>query len=245
MPRDLVSEAASPLPLTGERVCFEHSPTSVALIAMGPSIIDFVGEVMTQELKPGWVDEVWAVNMASFAVRHDLVFWMDDLESQRDFRPGLIGLLKQHGKPVITSKRYPDLVPLSYDYPLQEVCDLSFATFGKPYLNNGVAMAVAYALWKGVKKLKIYGADFSYPNRNFAEQGRACVEAWATLCLKNDVKVEVSAATSLFDMKGGTGVYGYKEQPAVRAPDGAMVKYTPIPDGMGLAFAPEDSSGVA
>ena len=227
------------------RVYLDHGPRSVALVAMGPSITDFIQDTLTQELKPGWVDEVWTINMASNGIWHDVVFWMDDLAAQNEQWPGLMTLLNQRGKPVITSTRRPDIVPLSYDYPIQDVVKLGWSAFGRPYLNNGVAMAVAYALWKGVKTLRIYGADFTYPNRSYAEEGRGCIESWIMLCSFQGMEVKICSSSSLFDACGHHGIYGYREQPEFVMDDGTRCKFirrselTETPIG----YVPEDSSG--
>ena len=292
----------------------QHQPSSVAILGMGPSLMDFFDETLTQEYRPEFADEIWAVNMASNAAAHDVVFWMDDLEHQAaltphslvptlnfrmklaelaaavpclvgsakeaqtlpdqisdeewrkyrdgvdqffnigpgldapyravlavreaieaDFRQrtpdksrnlsGLIRALAKRGKPVITSIRRPDLVPNSFDYPISEVAKIGIPYFGRPYLNNGIAMALAYAIWKEVKIVKIYGADFSYPNRDYAESGRACVEAWLTLGLHRGMDIRLPKRTSLMDTIKDGGVYGYDEQPAVVMPGNLVYRY--------------------
>jgi hypothetical protein len=201
-----------------------HHPKTVVLLCMGPSVMDYLGATLTQELTLSFADETWALNMAANPFNHDVVFWMDDLRSQNNFRPGLIDLLRKRGKPVITCTRHADLVPSSYDYPISEVAALSIPVFGKPYLTNGVAMAIAYAIWLGVKCLKIYGADFTYPNRNFAEEGRACVEAWITIASVRGMEVQLAPNTSLMDNVSDHGIYGYDEQPEIVV-DGQSFKY--------------------
>lgn len=218
-----------------------HSPKTVALIGMGPSITDYMTATLTQEFKPDFADEIWVINMAANCLYHDVVFWMDDLYSQETFRPGLITMLRRRNKPVITSKAYPDLVSTSYDFPLDEVGAIGIKAFGKPYLTNGVAQAIGYAMWKGVTVLKVYGADFSYPNRDYAESGRACVEAWITLACERRMEIRLSPRTSLFDAVADKGVYGYTEQPEIRLPDGSVYKY--VKAGETPAYTPEDSSG--
>ncbi len=208
-----------------DKVYLDHNPKSVALVAMGPSVVDFIAATFTQELSPGWVDEVWAVNMASNGIEHDVVFWMDDLIAQNEFKPGLMGLLRKRGKPVITTDRRPEIVPNSYDFPVQEVAKIGFDIFGKPYLNNGVAMAIAYAIWKDVKRLLLFGCDFTYPDRSYAEPGRACLEAWVTVALSKGMDVQLSGTTSLFDVVRDGGIYGYREQPLLKLPDGREFRY--------------------
>ena len=223
----------------------DHSPETVALIGMGPSIADLFTETLTQEFMPDFADEFWTINMASNMVHSDVIFWMDDLEQQDKFRPGLMSVLRRRGVPVITSRSCPELVPNSYDYPIDEAVALALPIFGKPYLNNGVALAIAYALVKGVKVLKIYGADFSYPNRDYAESGRACVEAWVTVaCMRNPpMEVRLCPKTSLFDAVIDKGIYGYAKQPLITLPDGTEYQFGATDAPLDTGYKPEDSSG--
>ena len=221
----------------------DHSPKTVALIGMGPSVTDFITETMTQEFAPDFADEFWTINMASNMVHSDLIFWMDDLKDQERFKPGLMAVLKRKGVPVMSCKSYPDIVPNSYDYPLDAVAALAIKTFGKPYLNNGVAMAIGYAMVIGVKVLKIYGADFSYPNRDYAESGRACVEAWiAMACATEKMEIRLCPKTSLFDSVLDKGVYGYATQPTITLPNGQVYQHQ-SPGEITAAYIAEDSSG--
>lgn len=203
----------------------KHAPKSVALVCMGPSVTDYLGATLTQEFNPHWVDETWVINMSANCFRCDLVFWMDDLIAQEKFKPNLFVALRKFGVPVITSIARPEVVPNSYDYPIEEIGQIGIPIFGKPYLNNGVAMAIAYAMLVGVKKISIYGADFSYPNRDYAESGRACVESWITLAGVRGMEVALPPGTSLMDMVKDQGIYGYSEQPAIHLPDGKVFKY--------------------
>ena len=208
-----------------KKLYLPHNPRTVALICMGPSVLDYLSATLTQELALTFADEVWALNMSANTFHHDVVFWMDDLQSQASFRSGLIDLLRKRGKPVITCTRYPELVPSSYDYPIEEVAAMAIPVWGKPYLNNGVAMAIAYALHIGVRCMKIYGADFSYPNRDFAESGRACVESWITLASMRGMEIQLCPNTSLLDQVKDDGIYGFAEQPEIKLPNGETFKY--------------------
>ena len=182
-----------------------HKPKTVALVGMGPSILDYMTETLTQEFSARFADEVWVINMASNCIWHDVVFWMDDLATQESFRPGLLSELRRRGKPVITSHARRDIIPKSYDYPISEVAQIIIPILGK-----------------GVKVLKVYGCDFTYPNRNYAEAGRACVETWLTIATMMGMSVAVAPSTSLMDAKGGEGIYGYHEQPEITLPDGTV-----------------------
>ena len=176
-----------------------HQPRSVALVCMGPSVVDFISETFTQTFTPAFADEIWAINMAANGVWHDVCFWLDDIAEENKIRPGLFAAMRRRGRPVITATSYPDIVPTSYPYPAQEIISLGWPVFGRPYLNNGVAMAVAYALWKGVRRLKIYGADFTYPDRAYGEMGRACIESWIVFASHQGMEVVLATHSSLFD----------------------------------------------
>jgi hypothetical protein len=43
---------------------------------------------------------------------------------------------------------------------------------GIAYFNNTAAYAVAYAVHIGVKKITLFGCDYTYPNAHDAEKGR-------------------------------------------------------------------------
>lgn len=200
----------------------DHSPKKVWLVGMGPSWTDIIPPLMTQEATPDLYDEVWAVNMAANVIWHDVVFWMDDLDSQDAFKPGLISMLRRRNKPVITSKAY-DWLPCSYDYPLSECAAPMMEKMGIPYMNNSIAQAIAYAMHKKVEHMTIYGADFTYPNRDYAESGRACVEAWITLAHLSGLQIGIAGRSSLFDACQSKGVYGYHTPPEIRMPNGDIM----------------------
>lgn len=227
-----------------KRRFLKHSPKTVALVGMGPSITSMFSECLTQEFHPGKWDEVWTINMASMLVRHDVVIWMDDLDEQEKFKPGLFASLRRFGKPVITTVANREIVPKSYDYPIDAATAISLPIFGKPYFNNGVAMAIAYAMVVGVRRLFLYGCDFTYPNRNYAEAGRGCTEAWLTLASSRGMEIVLPERTSIFDaIEGNKGVYGYKDQPKITLPDGRTYDAA---DGSIIeanTYKPEDSSG--
>ena len=231
----------------------DHQPKRVVVLGMGPSIVDLLEDGLTQELTTAYADEVWVINMSANILWHDVCFWMDDLKIQKEFKPGLFDLIKRRNKPIITSKAYPDICD-SYDYPVSEIANIGIPVFGKPYLHNSVSQVIGYGLWKGVKEMRIYGADFTYPNREFAEAGRANVEAWITLAVTRGMSVELTKRTSLFDaVNDSRGIYGYNEQPAVYLPNGEIFKYHRASDvaemeakdnATDTGYVPQDTSGL-
>lgn len=240
-PDDLVDYRAGHTPRY-----WSHSPKKVALVGMGPSITDFLSERLTQEAAPDFADEIWAINMVAMTLWHDLVIWMDDLYDQEAFKPGLMAELRRHGKPVITAKSYPEIVPTSYDYPIDEIAKMSMHYFGKPYLNNGVAQAIAYAMYRGVETFKMYGCDFTYPNREIAESGRACTESWLTLANTQGMEIQISPNTSIYDAVSQNVVYGYKGPLSLDIGEGKKYEYLSPAEAerrVATDYVPEDSSG--
>jgi hypothetical protein len=67
------------------------------------------------------------------------------------------------------------------------------------YFNSTAAYAIAYAVWLGVRKISIFGMDFTYANSHQAEQGRACVEYWLGIASARGIKVSVAKSSSLLD----------------------------------------------
>jgi hypothetical protein len=202
---------------------------------MGPSYMDYHNAVVTQHVNLDLVgDEVWTINAASFDHRTDRIFWMDDLKKEHGLRPDTIERLHWLGVPVVSTTAYPEIVQKSEAYPIDAAAQVSMDIFGKVYLNNTIAYALVYAMMLGVEKLSVYGADYTYPNRNFAESGRACVEAWLTACKAVDIEVALPKNTSLFDNAGRVGnsgenqgheLYGYDVQPFINLGDGRVLSF--------------------
>ena len=217
---------------------------SMALIGMGPSMQAYLSDVITQDRTQDIADEVWAINLAPMALHCDRIIWMDDLEEQNKLFGFSIRKLRERDVPVVTVVAYPDLVPKSETYPINDVALMSLRLFGRIYLNNSVAYAVAYAHTHGVRSMKLYGCDFTYPNWNHAEKGRACVEAWLTAHVLKGGHVDLPNSTSLFDQAHGSSLYGYVKQPDIRLPDGSILRHVETPNGGSHVFIPPDTSGV-
>jgi hypothetical protein len=156
-------------------------PNHVAILGMGPSLAQYMAIVRGLCGRSAYCDEVWAINGLGDVFQCDRIFHMDDVRIQ-EIRAAaapesnianMLRWLKKHPGPVMTSRAHPDY-PGLVEFPLEDVInDLGFA-----YLNNTAAYAVAYAIHLGVKKISLYGCDFTYANAHDAEKGRACVEYW-------------------------------------------------------------------
>jgi hypothetical protein len=94
------------------------------------------------------------------------------------------------------------------EFPLEEVVN----AVGTWYLNNTVAYAIAFAIAAKVKKIMVYGVDFSYKgNVHFAEAGRACCEFLLSKAIERGILVGIAQNSSLLDtsLPHNQKLYGY------------------------------------
>ena len=213
----------------------KHNPKVVALVGMGPSIVDILSETLTQECSPQWCDEVWAINALGDVFDCDLIFHMDDVRIQ-EIRAAaapasniaaMLKWIKTSKVPVVTSRSHPDYPPL-VDFPLEDVLN----NLGHDYFNSTAAYAVAYAIWLGVEKISLFGCDYTYPDAHDAEKGRACVEFWLGQAHARGIKIHLPKNTTLMDANTSRAarLYGY---------DTLDVQFDVSADGaLKLAFEP-------
>jgi len=212
-------------------------PNHVAIVALGPSAKEYFELVKMLGGRRALCDETWAINGLGDVLACDRVFHMDDMavqEARAAARPGtniaaMVAWMRTHRGPIYTSTvrpGYPGMVA----FPLEEV----ISNGGVPYLNNTVAYAIAYARHIGVKKLSLYGVDFTRPNIHQGEQGRACCEFWLGLCTASGMEINLPAETTLMDACAPPAelFYGY---------DGAdVVLHDKENGGVTVEFRPRD-----
>jgi SAM-dependent methyltransferase len=190
------------------------APDHVAILGLGPSLSDYLMIARQLGGRSAFCDEVWAINALGNVTECDRVFHMDDVRIQEiraAARPdsniaNMLKWMKKHPGPIYTSRKHPDY-PGLVAFPLQDVIrSTNFA-----YFNSTSAYAVAYALHIGVKKISIFGFDFTYPNAHDAEKGRACVEFWLGMAAARGIKIQIPHKSSLMDscMGQDARLYGY------------------------------------
>ena len=184
---------------------------SVAILGLGPSLNQFAE--IAKRHGGRHVDEVWGINAVGNVFNCDRVFHMDDVRVQElraAAKPegniaAMLRWMKRHPGPIYTSREheaYPGLV----EFPLAEVVN----EFGQAYFNSTAAYAVAFAVFLGVKRIEVYGFDFTYPNAHHAEKGRACVEFWLGIAVSKGIDVKVPHVSTLLDACEPEGrLYGY------------------------------------
>jgi hypothetical protein len=184
---------------------------SVAILGLGPSVSQYLE--ISKRAGGRHVDEVWGINALGDVFACDRIFHMDDVRIQElraTERPEsniarMLQWLRKHPGPVYTSRKH-DSYPGLVEFPLADVV----SRFGYAYFNSTAAYAVAYAVHIGVKRMELYGFDFTYPNAHHAEKGRACVEFWIGIAVAQGIDVKAPHVSSLLDGCEPEGrLYGY------------------------------------
>lgn len=196
------SQAVAAPAILAARQDESEAPEHVALLGLGGSLEQFSDIVKRLGGKHAYCDEVWAINATAGVYLADRVFHMDDVavqELRAQAKPDsniarMLEWLRVHPGPIVTSVArpgYPGLVP----FPVAEVV----GRFGFAYFNSTAAWAVAYAIHLGVKRLSIFGCDFTYPHMHHAERGRACMEFWLGVAFARGVQLNVASQSTLLD----------------------------------------------
>lgn len=190
------------------------TPEHVVILGLGPSLEAYVDRVKRMGSRKAFADEVWGINAVGDVVQCDRVFHMDDVRIQEIracARPEsniahMIAWMRAHPGPIYTSRAYQEY-PGLVEYPLADVINSA----GFAYFAGTAAYAIAFALHLGVKRLSIFGADYSYRDSAFAEKGRANLEFWLGLAFARGVEICVPEQSSLLDAyePEETRFYGY------------------------------------
>lgn len=177
-------------------------PRHVAIVGMGPSAEQFMDYSKRMGGRSALCDEVWVINGLGDVLACDLVFHMDDVRIQEirsEAAPdsniaNMLKWMRKHRGPIMTSRAHPDY-PSLVEFPLADVLN----KYPMGYFNGTAAYAVAYAMFIGVKKISMYGCDFTYPDAHDAEKGRACVEFWLGMAAAAGIELAMPKNTSLMD----------------------------------------------
>lgn len=189
-------------------------PNHVVILGLGPSLEAYVDIAKRLGGRRAFCDEVWGINAVGDVIQCDRIFHMDDVRVQElraAARPDsnishMLKWLRAHPGPVYTSRPHADY-PGLVAYPLEDVLN----SCGMAYFNSTAAYAVAYAVHIGVKKIGLFGFDFTYANSHLAEKGRACVEFHLGIAKARGIEIGFPESTSLMDAcaPDHERIYGY------------------------------------
>lgn len=182
-------------------------PSHVAIVGLGPSCATFFELTRRLGGASAWCDEVWGINAIGDTLRCNRVFHMDDMrvqEARAAANPdgniaAMLKWLRTHPGPVYTSvvrDGYPGLVA----FPLEDVLNRKHdSNGGAPYFNSTAAYAIAYAVHIGVKRISLFGLDYTLANQHHAEKGRACCEFWLGIAAARGIEITIPDTSSLMD----------------------------------------------
>lgn len=209
-----------PAMIAGECAYQEHPgsvsavPDSVAILGLGPSLNVFTDIAKRQGGARKVWDEIWGINALGDVIACDRIFHMDDVRIQQaraDADPEgniayMLKWMRKHPGPIYTSRSHPDY-PGLVDFPLEDVLN----TGGFPYFNSTAAYAIAYAIHLGVKRIGLFGLDFSYAKSHEAEKGRGCAEFWLGQAAAKGIDLQISLNSTLMDacVEPSQRLYGY------------------------------------
>ncbi len=206
---------------------------NLTIIGLGASVYDWIAQIY-QDM--GDVGEVWTINAGGVCFRCDVLWdmhsdeWIEQL--QPIMRKRVIKRrewLKNYDKPVVMPKAKPEY-PTSVTYPLREVIEKTSSV----YFGTGMAYMLAMALACEVKRLRMFGCDFSYDRQSNThdEQGRACCEYWVGRLVGSGCQVGTSTRTHFLDgwNRSKGKIYGYHEP---------VVMEFPVDGGKGKFVAPD------
>lgn len=174
----------------------------VAILGLGPSLNQYLELTKRLGSRRAFCDETWGINAAGGIFQCDIVFHMDDMRVQlaraaakpQSNIAHMVKWMRDYRGRVITSCVHPDF-PGHEPFPLEAVLN----DVPQCYFNSTSAYAIAYAIHRGVKKITVFGNDFTYANAHHAEQGRACVEYWLGIAAARGIQIALPKTTSLMD----------------------------------------------
>lgn len=176
---------------------------SVAILGLGPSLEAYADITKRLGARRAMFDEVWGINSAIDVFNCDRGLHMDDVRVQeiraaakpRSNIAAMLPWLRKHPGPIYTSVPHPDypgLVP----YPLEDVMN-SCGRVG--YFNSTGAYAVALAVHLRVKKIYLFGIDYSFKASHSAEKGRGNVEFFLGMHRARGGVIGLPDGTTLMD----------------------------------------------
>ena len=135
---------------------------SVALLAMGPSLIGYLAMTSANNRNARVTDKVWALNAAAYWINDiDRAFSMDDLQRDKENWPGYVEGLQRPGIPLYSSRAYPEIKG-SVEYPLEEVhTALALPPpWDKQWMDNTANYMLALAITEEYDSIILAGYDY-------------------------------------------------------------------------------------
>ena len=127
---------------------------------------------------------------------HDVEWWLKNWDKKEWFHKVERGYAKhiekvnEHGIPYLTLKHY-DFIPTSEPYPVDAIS----RHFGIDYFTGGVDYMMAYALWKGVEEIDLYGVHTVRDDEYLYQ--KPSLEFWIGVAVGQKTKIRVHGSQTL------------------------------------------------
>ena len=144
------------------------NPKSVTILAMGFTAGNYVHMIGAQFERP--TKYVWAIDNSGMWFHDiDLIVAMDDFRRDAKTKPvnhrKYVDALTNRGVPIITSTAYKEY-PCLEEYPLAEVLEyLGRKPWEHHPLDNSINYAIALAMYRGMKQIRLVGVEFVPPHK--------------------------------------------------------------------------------
>jgi len=150
--------------------------------------------------------EVWGVNKVyKMAKRLDKLFITDGRKQPDRSDSWNFEELNALDIPIVSLHRFKEIKKLVH-YPYHKIVE-QFDGMGSEFFTNSICYMIAYALYKGYKKIRMYGIDMATSMEYILERGG--IEYWVGRAEGMGVKVENTKGSMV--CKPAMGVpYGHK-----------------------------------
>ena len=210
-----------------------NKPISIAIIGLGPTMLDWNRANFTYERQHGKPDEVWTLNKGLRTIRADVGFVMDDMVGEARISASYAQDLADVSIPIITStldRDVRDLFPNLnlHAYPLAEVqwavgrrvlegvrAEVTAEEMYRvgrdvgSYLHNSIPYMLAYAFYIGVKQVALFGCDYTFKGQEAREDDRANTEYWIGMLRGFGMGIQAPHTTTLLNICQRRSLYGY------------------------------------
>jgi hypothetical protein len=158
----------------------------------------------------GWEDapimgdfHVWGLNTHIMSRPFDVIFEPHDVEWWLEHHNDItwwhkrdqqykrhIDRINEMSVPYLTLKEY-DFIPTSFEYPVEEICE----SIQLDYFTGGVDFMLAYAIFRGVKKIDLYGVHTTRDDEY--EYQKPSLEFWIGLAKGNGIDINIHGDSTL------------------------------------------------
>jgi len=216
----------------------KNNKKSVAIVAMGPTLHDYLAACGSHGYTNRFTDEVWATNDAGFWLHTvDLIMAMDDFNENLETWPHWIDLLCGRDVPVVTScpmnlttgEQFKNAVA----FPLDEVeKDIPKIGNKRPPYDNTSNFALALAIHRRFSWIGIFGMDNMLPSYDWVDGDPAKWRQYHTkkkrvpsepcdifmayligIAQARGIQIFIPDGSTLCDFDRPPYYYGYENQP--------------------------------